>query len=276
MLFRSKNISGEGKIIKFTCDKGEAEGAKKILQLSNLGQKEVPGIATYFWIKELDLPLENIWSRTFGAPTPWQMTKYPTDKTWIDKEGNLRPGEESKSRKGDMLAYNKEEDIERFIKMKRQDDTVKTEKAWIISLEKLVMLNSNQEAIATYIREAICQKESSEYLGFVLESEWQFKVTSENIDSKLEKIWDWIQSDSDKLDVDFDKNVFTRERLNSLELSAGKGYDWSKISKEEFIDFSNKMRNLYKVTFELGVPNGDIHQGNMGFRGTELVAFDCM
>jgi hypothetical protein len=243
------------KVIKFTADENEARGSKKLIDLSKSGESKINGFATYFWMKQLDLPIK--WSRTFGAPAPWQKTKYPVS------------GIEIGSRLGDMLKSGwSYKEIEKFIKMKIDQNSVKREKAWIVCLENITMLNTKESDIAEFIFNCICDKEARKYLGVVFrEEERIFLFSDEKIDDKLKKIYSWIKSDDDKLDVEFKSNIFTKKRLKG---------NWADISEEDFISFTNKMMNLYKVASEQEIPNSDIHHGNMGYRNGELVAFDCM
>jgi hypothetical protein len=48
------------------------------------------------------------------------------------------------------------------------------------------------------------------------------------------------------------------------------------ISEEFFISFVTEVCKVYASGIKSGIPVNDIHGENMGYRGDELVAFDCM
>lgn len=49
---------------------------------------------------------------------------------------------------------------------------------------------------------------------------------------------------------------------------------WKNMSKDFFIDLSKNILEIYEFARKQGLKVEDIHENNMGYRGTELVAYD--
>jgi hypothetical protein len=98
--YGTRTFDNENKVIKLTCNRLEISGSKRMCDLTKEG--EIPHFASYYWVKEIQLPSENTWSRTYGPPRPGQHLKFPTDKVAgkLDTEGELEltPGKDIRSR----------------------------------------------------------------------------------------------------------------------------------------------------------------------------------
>lgn len=111
-------------------------------------------------------------------------------------------------------------------------------------------------------------------------------------DNRLKSLIKWLKSDEeeykepDYLKMGLDKiSIFssftkglTKKAIFSDDEETRMKYKeiWDKVSESYFIDFANKMISIYEQGIKLGIPTSDIHEGNIGWRGDELVAFDCM
>ena len=275
--YGTKELPKENLVIKFTTNLGEVEGSKKLIDLSAGGPE--PGFARYYWIKEIDLPESNWWSRTLGPQLPWQQMKKARgndpenqgEYTFTTKEGD-KETKPIKTREGDLLSYNRKKDYKRFIDTKRREGTIKMKKAYIVCLEQLKLLNNVEENIVSYIRPFLSG--FGDQSGPTIRN--QYLIPSQDNTDKLEKIYDYLKSDKEEFVAEIGKDKFVIRRRQIF-------YDESKddklddsITKEFFIDFSNKVIDLYEKGGKMGVPTGDLHGGNMGYRGDELVGFDCM
>jgi len=266
--YGNKTTSSENKVIKFTQNKGEISGSKRMIDLTSKG--EIPHFATYYWVKEIDLSPSNIWSRTYGPPRPGQQMKFPTDKVGgkLNKEGEieLTPGKEVRSRHGDFLEDQDEENIKRFIDMKRKDNSVKSEKAYLVCLEKLTrLLNEKEKQISDVIRMYIFNQATNKS-GFD-----KGPIDIDNIDKdKLESIYKFVMESDEEIIPEYG------EKEIGIGMGMKESFRKAGITFGEFSEFVGKICEVYKSGLKLEIPVNDIHKDNMGYRGDELVAFDCM
>lgn len=248
-------MEGQDLIIKFTADENEAEGAKKLISL-----KGTEGFAKYFWMKEFELPEANWWSATLGPQAPWQAGKK-------DIKGQ-------RTRMDDILPHWPELANPDEIK-KVSKERGKHKKAYIICLEKLEMPTDKQKLMATTLYQL---------LTLQMDSTKKFLKLDNNDENKLSQFWDWFNSqdvkpfdavnpefsemiDSIKSDHSLKKKRFQKSEINT---------DFKSVSKDEFLDFTNEMLNLFRIGISKDVPTTDIHGENIGIRNGKLVAFDCM
>jgi len=242
----------EDKVIKFTTDLAEKNGVEKIISLSK--GKYLPGFAKYFWIKEIELP-NNLWKKQYKN---------------TDKE-KVRSQRITKHITGNKQTQLSDEEI-----LNRKSET-KTKTAYIICMEKLKMLDDVDTEIAHFI---------------FLMTKHKYLIPEKNNDFKLKSLLEWIKSDDDVYtEKEWLKNVgnntpilstfnkgLTKAAFFSTDETSIKKYKnlWNNISEKYFIEFSTKMLDLYKNGNKLGIHTSDIHENNIGYRGDELVAFDCM
>lgn len=275
--YGTKELPKENLVLKFTTNLGEVEGSKKLIDLSAGGPE--PGFARYYWIKEIDLPESNWWSRTLGPQLPWQQMKKARgndpenqgEYTFTTKEGD-KETKPIKTREGDFLGWNKKKDYKRFIDIKKKAGTLKMTKAYIVCLEQLKLLTETEENLVTMTRNFLTG--FGNQTGPTVEN--QYLIPGEDNTEKLGKIYDFMKSDSPEFVAEVGKNkwVITKKQLwgdraDTMVLD-------DSITKDFFIEFSNKVIDLYEKGGKRGVPTNDLHGGNMGYRGEELVGFDCM
>lgn len=275
--YGTKDLPKENLVIKFTTNLGEVEGSKKLIDISSNGPK--PGFARYYWIKEVDLPESNWWSRTLGPQLPWQHMKKARgndpenqgEYSFTTKEGD-KETKPIKTREGDFLGWNKKKDYKRFIDIKKKAGTLKMKKAYIVCLEQLKLLNSIEEELVVFTRDFLTG--FGEQSGNV--SKNQYLIPGEDNTNKLSKIYDFLKSNDQELTIEIGgkKKVITKKQLWGDEAETRKLDD--SVTKDFFIEFSNKVIDLYDKGSKMGVPTNDLHGGNMGYRGDELVGFDCM
>jgi hypothetical protein len=242
------------KVIKFTTDLNEKRGVEKMMQLSS-GDKKISGFAKYYWIKEVDLPGGN-WKK--NSPDTADQIDRLSKQRILSKSGT----------KSQLLTPDE-------IEVRKKTEVVK--KAYIICLEKLQMLNKVESEMA--------------HLVFLLIKHGYLDPKIDN-SGRLSSLLEWINSDREeynepdylKLGIDkvpifssFEAGI-TKRSIFSDDDATRKNYEsmWRGVSKRDFLDFSNKMISLYREGDKLGIPTSDIHEGNIGWRGDELVAFDCM
>lgn len=249
-----KTPDSSGKIIKFSASLEEFEGSKKLIE-KNGG----PGFAKYYWIKEVELPHNQRYSSTLGAPAPWHYGKKSGDTS-------LR------TRMGDQLQHNPPEQFQKWIDDKKQKGTVKMDKSYLICIEELKMLNKVEENLGHLLHQLYCRKCWNDE-GNVKKSSMVRKFGSNdfNLDPLL---------DGEKLDRRLHEIWNDKENLSKTAKQRFGG-DYERIIKEifdlgesEFVDFAKKYCRIHKEAGD--IPTSDIHGGNMGWRGSELVAFDCM
>jgi len=255
--FFGKNIESGSKVLKFTANKSEAEGTKKMIKLSDGGQNKIPGFANYFWIKQVNIPEKNWWSVELGPQRPDQITKNPLVG---------RGGKEMKSRKGDYMKDRGLEDLSG----KEIKSGGKTKMGWIICLEKLRML-TERETILCESSKLFLTDPSSEKLktGFL-----DFK--NHDID-KIKTLYDWYLSDDNDVIEFWKKKNFTIPEYHRENMSYWKElFKKTKPNFEEFNNFCISVSKIFSNGLRYDIPLGDIKSDNMGFRGGELVAFDCM
>lgn len=264
--YGEKNTSSEGKVIKFTQNKAEVGGSKKMIDLTKGGG--VPHFASYYWVKEVDLPPANVWSRTYGPPRPGVNMKFPTDKVAgkLNAEGEieLKKGEEIRSRHGDFKEFNDEENIKRFIDMKRKDNSVKMEKAYIVCLEKLTRtLNDDEKCIMKVLLLYLRHPSKS---GFA-KGPIDFDVPSDKI---IKDVYKFVMFDDEEIIPQYSEDEI------GIGIELKKEFRGKDISEEFFISFVTEVCKVYASGIKSDIPINDIHGENMGYRGDELVAFDCM
>lgn len=250
------------KVIKFTTDISEKEGVERMIEISPEGSK-IPGFVKYYWIKEVRLP-EGSWRKS-GKNITADLEDKVINQRKISKTGQkttLLSPEEVENRKSDK-------------KMKT---------AFIICLEKIETLNKVDSEIAHFIYLLIKPPPNSEAMNYI----------GPNIknDNRLKSLIRWLKSDEEEykepeyLKMGLDKvSIFssftkglTKKAIFSEDDETKKKFEqiWDSVSESYFIEFANKMINIYEQGLKLGIPVSDIHEGNMGWRGDELVAFDCM
>lgn len=224
---------------------------------------KIPGFAKYYWIKEVNLP-EGSWKKTtLGTP--------------IDLESKIS-NQRKLSKSGERASLLSPEEIE----LRKSDRKTKT--AFVICLEKIRTLNKIDSEIAHFIYLLIKPPPGSKQMNYI----------GPNIknDNRLKSLIKWIKSDEeeykepDYLKMGLDKiSIFssftkglTKKAIFSDDEETRMKYKeiWDKVSESYFIDFANKMISIYEQGIKLGIPTSDIHEGNIGWRGDELVAFDCM
>jgi len=239
-------------VLKLTTNMGEVEKIKKIIQ--DYGG-QVPGVASYYWIKELVIPQNRQWSTTLGAPNtkkPGQtkemriedFKKLYLDSDWFKKE---HPGltDEQLKKVVDRMFDN-------FIKKKRKEDKVKHEKAFLICLDKIQPLPKElQDATAL----------AFEYYYWT-QSEPQAKRRGPRKLKPISVI-DSIYTKEPVMKKYYDKRIF----------------EDPKKPKPSFENFRNAfyrimklMTTLKRAPFKLG--DYDMHSGNIGLKGDDLVFFD--
>jgi len=238
-------------VLKFTANLGEKEGSKKLIELTN--SKDIKEFLKYYWIKEVDLPESNVWSRTLGPQLPWQKTKYP-----------ISDREDIKTRMGDMLQYNSEEDIKRFVDTKRKAGTVKIERAYIVCLEKLTRtLNEQEKCVIEVLLLWMKNPTTTNFQKGPLD----FELPNEE---KIKDIYKFVMFDDEEIIPDY-----TEDEVG-IGLELKKRFREQNISNDFFIDFTKKVCEVYTSGLKNKIPINDIHGDNLGYRGEELVAFDCM
>lgn len=237
------------KILKFTTDNSEKIGVEKMMALAP-DEKLLPGFAKYYWIKEIDLPRDK-----------WKKTTFELTVKELDNLKKKRRGESSDSLTGDQIETRKKMD--------------RIKKAYIICLEKLRMLDQDEDLISMIICNLMSKNRKKV----------RFLDPEKDNTEKLKSIWKWIQSDQVEFkDPEFVKlgmdkmQIWSNDYLGLNKSAFGDDFikSWSEIGLEKFLDISKKILKIYYTGEKLGIPTGDMKGDNMGWRGDELVAFDCM
>lgn len=263
-------IGEDGKVIKFTTDESEKNGVDRMLKLAP-GNERLPGFAKYYWIREVDLPESN-WLKILKDQKRPEAERIEQRRQIekILKTANLN----------DVRRYELEQRLKRLSNpdqefIDRRKGQSKFTKAYIICLENLTLPNKIESEIAHNI--FLFVKENYLIIG-----------DDKGNKRKLSEFYDWTQSDNEVFqEEDFVKRGFQNKNIVSRTpgltktgfFGTSEDYKnmWKKeISKNFFMTFSMKMLNLYSRGKEFGIPTSDIHEGNIGYRGDELVAFDCM
>lgn len=230
-----KTFDNLNKVIKFTTVSNEIEGAKKLIE-----KNSTKNLAKYFWIKKINLPPQNWWSKLLGPQTPEEKTKYPLKN---------KPHIKSRIQSLKYTLGDKEVD-ELFKKYQSFKKDSKLKIAYLICIEKVSPITLNQKTIANTLQELYLYK--------------KYNPTTSN-KQNLELVWNnlnissaWKNIVNMRLEQDHLKDNFTN------------------ITKQEFIDFGLQYIEVYKSLYKLDIPINDIHGGNLGWRNNELVTFDVM
>jgi len=240
-------------IIKITTNQQEI---KKIRNLINNYKGQTPGAVNYYWMKEVDLPSDRQWSTTIGAPRMNKLGHTKQEriedfKQMFNQEWfrNQYPNEsqEQIDKRIDSLYQN-------FIELKKKKDEVKSEKMYVICLDKVEPLSQEQ-------KDAVM-------LGF----EYYF----------------WLQfSDKRNKGQGYKpegvmKSIYLKEpKLQEFYIKKKEFNDTDKSIKY-FPDFENfKITTINLINAISEVWKGpdrprdyDLHSGNIGIKNGNLVFFD--
>lgn len=241
--FLGENNLNKPKVIKITPSEHEASVAMEYIK--KFKGKEIPGLATYFWIKEVYLPKDKQWSSVYGPPGKEVFLRYPRAgfTTRIDE-----PEEEVRQRFTTRTTTDK--------RMRNFFSQTKKDKIWIICLEELKMLSEKQIAICKFI---------SNYDWIIRDNrELWSKAT-------VTDLWRWLVTDI--YNTEF-KDIFT---IGSKVKSSWKDlFLYHEISAAYLVEWFDKWLTLYEMSETWGFSTDDAHLDNLGMRGDELVVFDCM
>lgn len=239
-------------VLKLTTNYGEVEKIKKII--GEYGGR-VPGVVSYYWIKELEIPQNRQWSTTLGAPSgkkPGQtkemriedFKKLYLDADWFKKEHSDLTDEQLKKLVDRMFAN--------YIKKKRKEDNVKHEKAFLICLDKI-------QSLPKELNDAIAL--AFEYYYWT-QSEPETKRKGPRTLKPISVI----------------DSVYTKEPVMKKYYDK-RNSENTKTPKPSFENFQNAfykiiklMTTLNKAPFKLR--DYDMHSGNIGLKGNDLVFFD--
>lgn len=267
-------LTDEGKVLKFTADEYEKKGVERMLELAP-GDEILPGFAKYYWIKGVDLPVSD-WSKSSYRFS--FKTTHEQDVNRIEQlrqiQGRLKSKDLDPARR-----YELEQRLQRLKKLNqefvdRRKLNKKVDKVYIICLENLKLLNKIESEIVHNI--------------FLFMSEGYLNPGDEDNRRKLSEFYDWLQNDQEIyteptfINGGFDKKSIVSRRPGLTKSNFfGTNDDYKKlwrdeISKSYFLEFISKVLTVYARAKLLEIPSRDIHEGNLGFRGDELVAFDCM
>jgi len=141
---------------------------------------------------------------------------------------------------------------------REMEESTKFKKFYIICMEKVNLLSQEEKNLANFWRRI-----NGIDKGFF------DKLVKDNSESRLETIWDIIKGNK----VNFLKSMFTRNEYTIIELYK-KFISNSTLSKSQFMDFSKQVLNIYKNGKEMNIEIDDLHGNNLGWSGSNLVAFD--
>jgi hypothetical protein len=234
--FIGQETDYQGKVIKFTADVNEFDATLEIMKKTNNGKNPLDSFVNFFWIKEVQL-----------------------DKRYQKKVGSLWREEDqrlqdllSNRRIKSKLEPNRKNDLPEIDLETRKSKEV-TQSVFIICLEKLEMLNDTQKVMAEFF---------TIFRDFID----VFKPSKESI----EVVYNWIMyNDNETMD-------FLGDGSRGASLRLKKKFREANITFQQFEYFLKSMCKIFVDGQKNDIPVTDIHPGNLGFRGDNLVAFDCM
>lgn len=151
-----------------------------------------------------------------------------------------------------LKSSNKKQEIPKVDLEKRKSVDV-TETVFIICLEKLEMLNNNQKMMTLFF---------NTFLGFIDVFDPKTNI--------IEVVYNWIMlNDNENFDFWGDGNY-------GVSLKLKKEFRNENVTFDEFETFIRKLCKVFSDGKKYDIPVTDIHADNLGFRGDDLVAFDCM
>lgn len=267
-------LGDDGKVIKLTADKKEKKGVDRMIELTP-GNEILPGFAKYYWIKEVDLPTA-VKSINHDLPGSVNIADAGKIKQMREIQRRLKAKNIDPKRKYELEQRLKRlgdlESDQEFIDRRRSNP--KINKVYLICLENLRLPTDIESALVSIITTFFRIK------YFFADDKDNFR--------KLSEFFDWLHNDEEVYqEKDFVNRQFYKEKIVSnvpgltKKLFWGTGNEYkeiwmTKITKDYFMEFSQKVLNLYSIGKKYRIPTSDIHSGNVGFRGDELVAFDCM
>lgn len=132
---------------------------------------------------------------------------------------------------------------------------------YVICMEKLKMLSNEDKNMFVILRDLF---------------ENNFLNLKQNNDDKLKQIYNWFISSNDKFYDEKKECILDKESIFGNKIKQGIDYWKNKINPEMFINFSEKMKNVYLSGNENGIDLDDFHADNTGYNSKgDLVAFDC-
>ena len=233
---------------------------KKITNIVENFQGQIPGAVTYYFIKEVLLPADKQWSSTIGSPNaklPGQDKQMRIDdfkkmwnNDWFRKEN---PGLDDEQI--DKLIQRK---YENFIELKKKRDEVKFENLYIICLDRLDSLTPEQK--------------DHVFIAFEYFYWLQFHHKKEN-----------VTGNRNYKPTSVIKSVYTKEPI--MKEWYNKRIEEEKQSKdptknfpsfETFVDIFKNLINAIELVWD-GPEKPrqfDLHSGNIGLKDNQLVFFD--
>lgn len=244
--FKSKGFLGKenerkDKVIKITSNLNEVEIVKSYIR--RFKGEDIPGLASYFWIKEIYLPKDKTWSSIFGPPEKEVFLKYtPEDNPDIPSR--------TKSTKDSISVSAENPNTRKILSQMRID------KIWIICLEKLRMLTEKEEDIWKFISvyDYPIMSNKEEFDKWTIINFYNWIMTSE-AQTNFKEIIEMIPDDKIYWKSVFEKN---------------------KISSTDLVQWFERYFKLYENSEAYEFSTDDLHTRNLGFRKNELVVFDCM
>jgi hypothetical protein len=138
------------------------------------------------------------------------------------------------------------------------------EKAYIVCLEKLTRtLNDDEKCIMKVLLLYLRHPSKS---GFA-KGPIDFDVPSDKI---IKDVYKFVMFDDEEIIPQYSEDEI------GIGIELKKEFRGKDISEEFFISFVTEVCKVYASGIKSGIPVNDIHGENMGYRGDELVAFDCM
>lgn len=248
--FIGKDVQEGEKVIKITTNKHEASVAKE--NIKKFKSKEIPGLATYYWIKEIDLPKDKWWSTIYGPPEEEVFLRYP--KSGYTSRMNLPKEKLAGIRFADFGKETKETLIRLLARMKK-DRTL-----WIICLEELRMLSDKEKSLCKFLEQY----------------SWLINENKETFDDKtVLELWEWlINKDSEARKIL--KTTFGRWIKGKIKAKWRDMFLYHDIKGQEVVEWWHKWTRLEEMSQLWGYSIEDAHLDNLGMRGDELVHFDIM
>lgn len=211
------------KVIKLTSSLKEAEIIKSYVR--KFKGKPVPGLARYFWIKEIHLPKNRQWSAIFGPPKGYE------------RERNLEASVHTQIAK--IMQH------------------AKVDKIWLICLEKLRLLNEKETKI----------------WDFLTIYDWSLMSNKNKFNRETcYELWEWLVGPT--WETNFQKGILKISEENKKYYKDN--FLHYEVTKNELFRWIKRYFTLFENEKKYGFSTWDLHANNLGFRGNELVVFDCL
>lgn len=244
-------------ILKVTTNIGEI---KKIKDLVQKYQGQIPGVVSYYFVKEVDLPSEKQFSVQLGAPDAHKagQTKEMRIDDWKKMWDNQWYRSQFPGASDEEIQKKIQRKFDNFIELHKKKNEKRTEKVGIICMDKIDPLTNDERHNVEF---------SFEYFYWL---QFEHKKRSDNRQRKFKpaSVIKSVYTKESVMKQFYDQRV--KEKLNNPD------------SKSVIPDFNTFVETFKKLLVAINTvwsdktkpEQLDLHSGNIGKKGNELVFFD--